>query len=143
MFLVSLIEFCILVVGIYYLYYIITNCSTIKRSKKLYKEYKNQFFYAFFGGIGIILSFQVFWFTNFYENHPYIEITIKIILGIFSIINQILISDLEKEKKKDKKKKDDDYYDIIHNSSNKNMGFKLINRLYLLNIVFKIFYKKK
>ena len=137
MFLVSLIEFCILVVGIYYIYYIVTNCSKIKKSKKLYQEYKNQLFYAFFGGIGIILSFQVFWFTNFYEKHPYIEIIIKIILGIFSIINQMLISDLEKEKKKDKKKKDDDYYEIIHNSSNKNMGFKLINRLYLLNIVFK------
>ena len=141
--LISIIEFMILCVGIYYLYYIFKNYTTIKKNKKLYDEYRNQFFYAFFGAIGLVLSFQVFWFTQYYEKHPYIEIVIKLILGVFYIINQILMTDLEKEKKKDKKKKYDDYYEEIHSSSNKNMGFKLINRLYLLNIVFKIFYKKK
>ena len=102
--LISIIEFMILCVGIYYLYYIFKNYTTIKKNKKLYDEYRNQFFYAFFGAIGLVLSFQVFWFTQYYEKHPYIEIVIKLILGVFSIINQILMTDLEKEKKKDKKK---------------------------------------
>ena len=141
--LASLTEICILCVGVYYLYYITINYSTIKKSKKLYNEYKNQFFLSFFGAVGLILSFQIFWFTHYYEQHPYIEIVIKIILGIFSIINQFLMTDLEKEKNKVKKKKNDDYYNISLNSSNKKTGFQLINRLYLLNIVFKFLYKKK
>ena len=55
----------------------------------------------------------------------------------------MLITDLEKEKQKiGKKKNDDDIYSFTK-SSGKNTGFKLINRLYLLNIVFKAFYRKK
>ena len=139
--LVTLIEIGVLCVGIYYLYYLFTNYSRIKSSKKLSQKFKSQFFYSLIGAIGIIISFQIFWFTFFYDNHPYIEVLIKIILGIFSIINQMLITDLEKAKQKDKKKKNDDYY-LINESSNKNNGFKLINRLYLLNIVFKLLYRK-
>ena len=139
--LVTLIEIWVLCVGIYYLYYLFTNYSRIKSSKKLSQKFKSQFFYSLIGAIGIIISFQIFWFTFFYDNHPYIEVLIKIILGIFSIINQMLITDLEKAKQKDKKKKNDDYY-LINESSNKNNGFKLINRLYLLNIVFKLLYRK-
>ena len=139
--LIALIEICILCVAIYYLYYLIRNYSKIKRTKKLYEEYKNQFFLSLLGAIGLIISFQVFWLTDFYEKHSFIEILIKIILGIFSIINQILITDLEKDKKKSKKKKNDDF-NIFSDSSNKNTGFKLINRLYLLNIVFKCLYRK-
>ena len=139
--LIELIEICVLCVAIYYLYYLISNYSTIKRKKKFYEKYKNQYLLSLLGAIGIIISFQVFWFTDYYEKHTSIEILIKIILGIFSIINQILITDIEKEKKKSKKKKDDDF-NIFSESSNKHTGFKLINRLYLLNVVFKILYRK-
>ena len=140
--LVVIIEVGVLCVAIYYLYFLFTNYSRIKTSKKLSKKYKNQFFYSLFGSLGIIISFQIFWFTNFYDNHPYVEVLIKIILGIFSIINQMLITDLQEEKKKDKKKKNDDFYLLKESSSGKNTGFKLINRLYLLNIIFKLLYRK-
>ena len=82
--------------------------------KELYEEYKTWFWYSFIGAIGIIISFQVFWYTDFYNNHPYLEVLIKIILGIFSLINQTLIHDVEKAKKKAKRKKNDDY-NIISN----------------------------
>ena len=141
--LITIIEVSILVVSVYYLYYIITNYSIIKTSKQLYEEYKSYFLYSLIGAIGLILSFQIFWFTDFYDNHPYIEILIKIILGVFSIINQMLISDLEKEKQKIRKKKNDDDIYSYTKSSGKYTGFKLINRLYLLNIVFKFMYRKK
>ena len=141
--LIVIIEICVLCVGIYYLYYLFMNYSTIKRKKK-YEKYKNQYLLSLLGAIGIIISFQIFWFTNFYNKHPYIEIIIKIILGVFSIINQLLMKDLEKAKSKIKKKKkyDDDFY-FTNESSDKNTGFKLINRLYLLNIVLKILYRKQ
>ena len=141
--LLTISEFFILFVGIYYIYYLITNYSTIKSSSKLKEEYKNQFLYSLFGAIGIVLSFQVYWFTTFYERHSFIEIVIKIVLGIFSIVNQMLIYDLEKEKNKIKKKKKDDNYYYFSDKSEKRWGFKLINRLYLLNIVFKILYRNK
>ena len=138
-----LIELFILVVGIYYLYYLMTNYSIIKSSPKLYNEYKNQFVYSLFGALGLILSFQVYYFTTFYEKHLYIEILVKIILGVFSIINQLLITDVNKVKNKIKKKKDEDYYYLNSSKSNKYWGFKIINRLYLLNIVFTIYNKKE
>ena len=140
--LIEIIEVFILCVGIYYLYYLFKNYSTIKR-KKIYQKYKNQYLLSLLGAIGIIISFQIFWLSNFYSKHPYIEILIKIILGILSIINQILMKDLEKAKTKTKNKKkyDDDFY-FLNESSDKNTGFKLINRLYLLNIVLKILNRK-
>ena len=139
--LLTITEFFILFVGIYYIYYLITNYSTIRNSPKLNDEYKNQFLFSLFGAIGIVLSFQVYWFTTFYQRHSFIEIVIKIILGIFSIVIQMLIYDLDKEKNKIKKKKKDDYY--YSDKSEKRWGFKLINRLYLLNIVFKLFYRNR
>ena len=141
--LLTITEFFILFVGIYYIYYLITNYSTIRNSPKLNDEYKSQFLYSLFGAIGIVLSFQVYWFTTFYQRHSFIEIVIKIILGIFSIVNQMLIYDLDKEKNKIKKKKKDDDYYYYSDKSGKRWGFKLINRLYLLNIVFKLFYRNK
>ena len=141
--LLTITEFFILFVGIYYIYYLITNYSTIRNSPKLNDEYKSQFLYSLFGAIGIVLSFQVYWFTTFYQRHSFIEIVIKIILGIFSIVNQMLIYDLDKEKNKIKKKKKDDDYYYYSDRSGKGWGFKLINRLYLLNIVFKLFYRNK
>ena len=141
--LLAITEFFILFVGIYYIYYLITNYSTIRNSPKLNDEYKSQFLYSLFGAIGIVLSFQVYWFTSFYQRHSFIEIVIKIILGIFSIVNQMLIYDLDKEKNKIKKKKKTDDYYYYSDKSEKRWGFKLINRLYLLNIVFKLFYRNK
>ena len=141
--LLTITEFFILFVGVYYLYYLITHYSTIKKSPKLVDEYYSQFLFSLFGAIGIILSFQVFWFTTFYERHSFIEIVIKIILGILSIVNQMLIYDLDKEQNKIKKKKKDDDFFPYNDKSDKRWGFKLINRLYLLNIVFKIFYRNK
>ena len=141
--LLTITEFVILFVGVYYIYYLITNYSTIKNSPKLYEDYKNQFLYSLFGAIGIVLSFQVYWFTTFYERHSFIEIVIKIILGIFSIVNQMLIYDLEKEKNKIKKNKKDDDYLYYNDKSEKRWGFKLINRIYLLNIVSKILFRNK
>ena len=141
--LLAITEFFILFVGIYYIYYLITNYSTIRNSPKLNDEYKSQFLYSLFGAIGIVLSFQVYWFTTFYQRHSFIEIVIKIILGIFSIVNQMLIYDLDKEKNKIKKKKKTDDYYYYSDKSEKRWGFKLINRLYLLNIVFKLFYRNK
>ena len=139
--LLTITEFFILFVGIYYIYYLITNYSTIRNSPKLNDEYKNQFLFSLFGAIGIVLSFQVYWFTTFYQRHSFIEIVIKFILGIFSIVIQMLIYDLDKEKNKIKKKKKDDYY--YSDKSEKRWGFKLINRLYLLNIVFQLFYRNR
>ncbi len=141
--LLAITELFILFVGIYYIYYLITNYSTIRNSPKLNDEYKSQFLYSLFGAIGIVLSFQVYWFTTFYQRHSFIEIVIKIILGIFSIVNQMLIYDLDKEKNKIKKKKKTDDYYYYSDKSEKRWGFKLINRLYLLNIVFKLFYRNK
>lgn len=138
----SIIELIVLIVGVYYLYYLITNYSVIKSSPKLYDEYKSQFTYSLFGALGIILSFQVYYFTTFYEKHLYIGIIVKIILGIFSIVNQILITDIDKEKIKLKKKKDENYYYLNSSKSDRHSIFKIINRIYLLNIVFIIYNKK-
>ena len=140
--LISIIEIFIFFVGIYYLYYLLMNYSVLKREKDFYDEYRNQFLYSLFGAILIIASFQVFWFTNFYIQHTYIEIIVKIIITIFSFINQMLISEIEKQKRKLLRKKNDDI-NLYLKYSEKNTGFKLINRLMLLNIVFKAFYKKE
>ena len=140
--LISIIEIFIFFVGIYYLYYLLMNYSVLKREKDFYDEYRNQFLYSLFGAILIIASFQVFWFTNFYIQHTYREIIVKIIITIFSFINQMLISEIEKQKRKLLRKKNDDI-NLYLKYSEKNTGFKLINRLMLLNIVFKAFYKKE
>ena len=55
----------------------------------------------------------------------------------------MLICDLEKEKHKIKMKKKDDDYLYNDDKSEKRWGFKLINRLYLLNIVLKIYIRNK
>ena len=141
MYLISIIEIFIFFVGIYYLYYLLMNYSVLKREKKFYDEYRNQFLYSLFGAISIIVSFQVFWFSNFYIQHTYIEIIVKIIITIFSFINQMLISEIEKQKRKLLRKKNDDI-NLYLKYSEKNTGFKLINRLILINIVFKAFYQK-
>ena len=141
--LITITELCIFFISVYYMYYLFTNYSTIKTTKELYEQYKKSFLYSLFGAFGLIISFQIYYFTEFYEKHPYIEIIIKIILGVFSIINQTLITDLEKEKKKLKKKKNDNDEIFKYIKPGKNTGFKLINRLYLLNIVFKFMYRKK
>ena len=91
----------------------------------------------------MISSFQVYWFTSFYDEHKYIAIFVKIILAIFSLFNQLLISDFEKENEKTKAKKKDDLEEILNKPMDKKLIFKLINRLFLLDIAVKIFGKNK
>ena len=137
-----LVEVSILIVGLYYLSFIIWNYWSIKKKPKKFKLLKKKFIYSFFGAIGIVLSFQVYFYTSFYEKHPVIEVIIKIILGGFSIVNQLLIDDIEKYQDKLKRKKKSDDFDIFQTKTDRNWKFKLINRLYLLNIVFKPLYRR-
>ncbi len=87
----------------------------------------------------MISSFQVYWFTSFYDDHKFIAIIIKIILAIFSVFNQILINEVEKENEKTRKKKKDDIDEILNKPMDKRLIFKLVNRLFLLDIAIKIF----
>ena len=85
----------------------------------------------------MILNFQVFWLTSFFENHRILEIFVKIALAILSIANQFLVYELDEEKHKiktSKKGKSEPYY--IYDGK---LGFKIINRLYLLIILYKFF----
>ena len=137
-------EICALGTSIYYLYKLITEFKHIKGDTKFYEDHKTMFIISFIGVICLIFSFQIYWFTDFYDEHKYISVLIKIILGVFSLFNQILISDIDEELYKDnsKKKKDDDYDELFNKPTNKKMIFKLINRLYLLDIALKLFSKK-
>ena len=62
-------------------------------------------------------------------------------LAIFSVFNQLLIYDIEKEKLKLTKKKNDDE-EINKKPLDKRLFFKIVNRLFLLDISIKIFWKK-
>ena len=135
--LIDIIEYCILLFGIYYIYDISTSYLSIKSRREFYKKYKILFFLAILGDIGTILSFQIFWITNFYNKHRYIEIFIKIALAIFSIINQFLVYELDEEKFNMNKRRNGER--VTYNIGDGKLGFKLINRLYLLIIVYKFF----
>ena len=105
----------------------------------MYKNENNRVF-LFLSLSGIVLnisSFEVYWFTSFYERHKYLDILIKIILFIFSIINQIFIYEMEDEEFQAKKKKDDIY---CSNSNEGKIGYKIVNGLLILNILHKILY---
>ena len=136
-------EICILGFSFYYLYRLITDYKYLKVSIPFYEENKIYYRISAIGVACLILSFQVYWFTDFYDEHKYITIFIKIILAIFSVFNQIFITDVEKEKEKARKKKDDDLDDILNRSGDKKLLFKLINRLFLLDIAVRIFSKSK
>ena len=135
-------EVCIFGFSVYYLYRLLIDYKKITSSKKFYEEHRTYYIISFIGVICLISSFQVYWFTSFYDEHKYIAILVKIILEIFSIFNQMLITDIEKENEKIRKKKKKDIEDILNEPMDKKFVFKLVNRLFLLDIVVKIFGKK-
>ena len=135
-------ETCILGFSFYYLYRLIKDYRYLKVSIPFYEENKIYYLISAIGVACLILSFQVYWFTSFYEEHKYISIFVKILLAIFSVFNQLLISDVEKEKEKSRKKKNDDLDELLNKPGDKKLLFKLINRLFLLDIVVRIFSKK-
>ena len=133
---VTIAEVGILLLGVYYLYFIYTGYySTIKKSKNFYQKIKTLLRLALLGALALILSFQVYWFTSFYERHKYFEIFLKVVLGIFSLINQMFIYDYEEEQYFMNKKRNDN----IPYMNEGKIGFKVINRLFLLYLVYKIF----
>ena len=135
----SFAEVCIFCFAIYYLYRLIFDYKKITSSKVFYEENKIYYIISFIGAICLIASFQVYWFTSFYDDHKFIAIIIKIILAIFSVFNQILINEVEKENEKTRKKKKDDIDEILNKPMDKRLIFKLVNRLFLLDIAIKIF----
>ena len=136
-------EFIFLLTGLYYIYFVVRNYRIMNNVPVLSGEFKTKFLYSFIGSVGILLSFQVYYFTSFYQNHPAIETLIKIVLGISSILTQMLITEFNgiKSKKIIGKKKDMDAPYLERR--NKNWPFKIINRLYLLNLIFKPFIRRK
>ena len=134
-------EIAILGFSFYYLYRLIVDYKYLKSSIPFYEENKIFYRIAFIGVFCLMLSFQVYWFTDFYKEHKYIAIFAKIILGIFSIFNQIFINEVEKDKEKTKKRKKKDLEEILNPPMDKKLLFKLINRLFLLDIAVKIFGK--
>ena len=135
--LIDVIEYCILLNGIYYIYDISTNYLAIKSKSDFLSKYRILFVLAFLGDVLMILNFQTFWLTSFYENHRYFEIFAKIALFILSMINQFLVYELDEEKNK-MKGKNANPYDTYYKSDGK-LSFKIVNRLYLLIIVYKFF----
>ena len=138
-------EFSLLGFSFYYLYRLITDYKYLKSSIPFYEDNKIFYRIAFVGVFCLILSFQVYWFTTFYKEHRYLAIFAKIILGIFSLFNQIFINEVEKEKEKTRKRKkeDKDIDEILDRPMDKKLIFKLINRLFILDIAIKIFGKVK
>ena len=123
--LIELSEISMLILSIFYGYQIFT---------KPYKLYKKDSVLLFLSLSSIVLnvsSFQVYWFTSLYERHKYLDIFIKIILFIFSIITQIFLNEMEEEEyqMKMEKKKDDFYDSYTNNIDEGNIGFKLVNGL--------------
>ena len=133
--LILIAEFGMLLLGMYYGYNIFNGYNMIKCSRTLFNRNRIVMMLALVGVVGFLLSFQVYWFTSFYENHKYLDIFIKIVLGIFSLINQMFAYDMEEEEfnLKNKKGKKKMYM------TEEKLHFKLINRLLLLYIVYKIF----
>ena len=136
-------EISILGFSFYYLYRLIIDYRYLKSSIPFYEENKVFYRIAFIGVFCLILSFQVYWFTDFYNEHKYISILVKIILGIFSVFNQIFINEVEREKEKTKKRKKKDIEEMLNPPMDKKLLFKLVNRLFLLDIAVKIFGKIK
>ena len=138
-------EFSILGFSFYYLYRLITDYKYLKSSIPFYEDNKIFYRIAFVGVFCLILSFQVYWFTTFYTEHRYLAIFSKIISGILSLFNQIFITEVEREKEKTRKRKkhdkDVDEDELLNGPADKKLMFKLINRLFLLDIAIKIFGK--
>ena len=136
--LIAIVEASIFFLGIYYLYYFFSSYSTIKGSKKFFRDYKYLVFFSLLGSTGMVLSFQTYCLTTFYIRHTYIEIFIKIALGILSLINQLTILMIDEEA-----------YNIKHRRHKGRLGgyientdrliFQVTNKLFLLDIVYKFF----
>ena len=135
--LIDIIKYCILIFGLYYLYNISTSYLSIKSRREFYNKYRILFFLAIVGDIGTILSFQVFWLTSYFNSHRIIEIFIKIALAIFSMINQFLVYELEEEQFNMNKRRNRESGE--YNIGDGKLGFKIINRLFLLIILYKFF----
>lgn len=135
--LIDIIEYCILFSGLYYLYNISTSYLSLKSRREFYKKYKILFFLAILGDIGMISTFQIFWLTSYFNRHRILEIFIKIALGIFSIMNQFLVYELEEETFNMNKRRNRESGE--YNIGDGKIGFKVINRLYLLIILYKFF----
>ena len=135
--LIDIIEYFILISGLYYLYDISTNYLSLKSRREFYAKYKIIFALAMIGNIGIILNFQTFWFTSYFETHRYLEIFVKIVLFAFSIINQFLVYELDEESHKMKRNKNEQR-NTYYNSDGK-LSFQIVNRLFLLIILYKFF----
>ena len=125
-----------LLLGVYFGYNIFTGYITIKTSKELFERNKILLYLSLIGVLGYILSFEVYWFSDFYERHKYFDIFIKIVLGIFSLINQMFVYDMDEEEFNIKKRKGEVSGPYFNDGK---IGFKVVNRLLLLYIVYKIF----
>ena len=134
--LIFIAEFGMLLLGMYYGYGIFNGYNMIKSSRTLFNRNKLVLILALIGVVGFLLSFQVYWFTSFYDSHKYLDIFIKVVLSIFSLINQMFAYDMEEEEfnMRQKKGKKKQMY-----MTEEKLKFKLINRLLLLYIVYKIF----
>ena len=132
--LILIAEFGMLLLGMYYGYKIFNGYTMIKSSRSLFNRNKIVLILALIGVFGFLVSFQVYWFTSFYERHKYLDIFLKVVLGIFSLINQMFAYDMEEEEFNLKHKKSKQMY-----MTEEKLHFKLINRLLLLYIVYKIF----
>ena len=129
-------EIGMLLLGVYYGYTIFSGYTMIKSSQELFRRNRVLLFLALAGVILFGLSFQVYWFTSFYERHKILDIFIKIILGIFSLINQMFVYDMEEEEYNLRRRKGEDLPPYMNDGK---LGFQVVNRLLLLYIVYKFF----
>ena len=129
-------EIGMLLLGVYYGFTIFSGYTMIKSSQELFRRNRILLFLALTGVILFVLSFQVYWFTTFYERHKILDIFIKIILGIFSLINQMFVYDMEEEEYNLRRRKGEDLPPYMNDGK---LRFKLVNRLLLLYIVYKFF----
>ena len=133
---VGIAEFGILLLGVYHSFYIYSRYfSTIRKSQEMYIKLKTILRLALIGAVCLILSFQVYYFTSFYERHKILDIFIKIFLLVCSIVNQMFMYDYNEEEfhMKNKRRHNRPYI------AEGNIGFKVINRLFLLYLVYKFF----
>ena len=133
---VGIAEFGILLLGVYHAFYIYSKYySTIRKSQEMYKKLKTMLRLALIGAICLILSFQVYYFTSFYQRHKILDIFIKLFLLVCSIVNQMFMYDYEEQEfhMKNKRRHHRPYI------TEGNISFKVINRLFLLYLVYKFF----
>ena len=133
--LIEVAEIGMVLLGLYYGYTIFKGYTMIKSSRELFNRNRILLFLALSGVILFGLSFQVYWFTSFYERHKILDIFIKIILAIFNLINQMFVYEMEEEEYNLRRRKED----LPPYMNDGKLGYKVINRLLLLYIVYKFF----